>query len=1633
MKVKIWGARGSIPAPLGPEAVREKLVSAFLEVARLEDGQAREALISAISSEGPAAGELAALDSEEARQANQSRRRQIIEKYLDRLAALAGGTASGNTPCIEIRPGHDIFIIDAGSGIRQLGLDLMQGACGRGEGVIHLFFSHPHWDHIQGFPFFRPAFIPGNKIFIYSVHDMETALERQQEALNFPVSLSYMQATRHFIRLKPGDILEFGDMKVRNIRNHHPGDAYSYRFEKGDKAFVYASDASYPDGVDMRPYLNFFADAEVVIFDAHFTQRESDEKEDWGHSSSFVGVEMAHQARVKNLVLFHYDPTYSDKVLEKILEDALKFQQNQYPSAPPVNILMAREGQTFDLTPLPKARIQQVPGSKAAILKPTGIFDDHGALELREQFAEMLKTDQPAQIIVDMSGVEMLQVAGLRTLVKMRNEHQSLPMALAGPSINVQQLIELAGYFDFFAIYPSVHAALKALRARETLNLPGQILKSRYKIESKIGDGHLGAVFRATDTRRDATVAIKVLSPSFSEGAIERFLQQARQIINLDHPNIADVYDCDEDRGISFMATELIEGNTLRELLEEHDGRPLPFDMALGIAEKISRALEYGHAHGVVHGDLKPKNVLLSGAQAKITDFGLGRLESGRSLLNINVPLALVTARYLAPEQVLGHPIDARTDLYAFGVILYELFTGQPPFSGSDQEILEHHLSKPPASPKSLNPHLSRSLEHLILKLLDKDPNKRYANARVVRHILSSMALVSSGNAQRRVFALKPWPAFVGRAESLQQLSGLWAETKQGRGQLVLLKGDSGLGKSRLIQELIGQLDEATVLIGHCRKIEGGAAYQAFISAMKSYFDNVTLEVADKYMSQIWQEIVQRMPEIGKVIQGPTRFATDGNASQVIPASFIDSLSQVTSRQPWLLVLDDLHWADLASLNFFDYLARYCTGMPLMIVGAYEEDGSETAKVLEKLLDQLSQQPNYTAISLAPFTERETKVLLENIWSPAAPATLIMAIHNRAQGNPLFVEMIAKGLADEGIVSWRENQWHFGTVVETALPQRIQEAVLRRVSHLSRETQTLLNQAAVLGPVFGFEDLQEMSDLSEWDVLENLDMALEKGLLTAALGDGLLRFRHTAIQQALYQELSALKQRFLHREAGDALERQHALNVREFAASLAHHFFQAGELEKGLTYSIHAANQANAIYASQNALYWYTRALDVIEQMGGDSVAPYQHFELLLARERIYSDQGLRQAQLADLKSLRALAQEMDEPAKQGQIHNRQAAYDYFMGYLAEATTEAQAGLIAARQAGSAVLEGKSLMQLAYISMHQGQFKQAQEQLQTAQSRLKQANNQQVEAQLRNGLATLYRLLNDFSASETHYQHALTVSQLAGDRPGQAIYLTNLGDLFRRKGSYMSAKACQQQALLINQIVGLRRGEAACFNELAFIYKELGQYDLGLSYVEQAKRLHQQIEDEQGLAKDLRLMGAMVGLAAGNYVAARDYVGQALEIFQRLKNKVQQMNTWLEFGFCLEGLGDLAKARHAYEQIIELGQGVDIGVSDARAGLARCLLAEGQRDQAQQVVEACLKTVDLSGVFAVRYPIRLYLTAYHVLQAAGKEQAARAALQQGQALLQERASRIDDPALQASYRENVPENGELLACLEGSQ
>ncbi|MDM8531424.1 protein kinase [Anaerolineales bacterium HSG25] len=1422
MLVKIWGARGSIPTPLQSQAIREKIISAFLKVSRVEDISLREKLVAAILGL-PLPGD----DPE--KRSSPIVQRQIIETYLDNLSPLAGSTASGNTPCISVEAGDDLFIIDAGSGIRELGIELMQGPWGKGKGVIHLIFSHPHWDHIQGFPFFRPAFIAGNKIIIYSVHDMEPILRQQQNFTNFPVSIDYMQADFEFRQLDAEEVLGFGNLRIRNIRNDHPGDAYSYRFEKGNKVFVYASDSSYPHEADLHPYINFFKNADVLIFDTQFTQRESDEKEDWGHSSSFMGVEMAQAANVKTLLLYHYDPTYSDVALEKILVDTLKFQENQYPNEKPMEILIAQDGQEFDLTPPKMTDLHHRSGDDIAILSPRGIFNEHVATDLNMQVEGLPGDDFPSQLIIDMSAVEMLQVAGLRALVKLRKKYAGSSIVLAAPSINVQQLIELAGYLDFFAIHPSVEEALEALQAYKRTNLPGQTIKNRYYLEEKVGDGRLGTVYRAVDLQQKKTIAIKILSPSFSDGAIEHFLRHARQVIELDHPHIANIMHCDKDQGLPFMVEEFVEGLTLDYLLIEKQGKPLKLDVALSIAERMASALEYAHTHGVIHGDLKPKNVLMDGKTLKISDFGLGRLETGKSLLNIHVPLALVTASYLAPEQVLGHPIDERTDIYAFGIIMYELLTGVLPFEGTDQQILEQHLSVPPRPLREHVPDISPMLEHFILKLLNKDPNKRYKSIRKIRHILAGIVPVRKTIAQTTVYRRMPPSPMVSREKPLIYLTNLWATCQQGQSQITFVTGESGAGKTRLLQEFAQQIaSDVFLLTGSFGIRRQMMPYQPFLEAIQSHLNQTygeTTIVPDEKPHHLFQQIVQNLPPVYGRNVISLEANTDPKRLKIAPSPIIEfprlaeALKQVAQKQPCLLIFDDVHWADANSLYLLDYLIASCRDLPLMIVVSYAHSHLKSDTHLNYLLKRHASEHT---LSLARLNQQAVGQILNHYWSTQFPTDLTRLLARLSQGNPLYIKQLIHILLDEENIVWEDQKWVFKHISLHDLPDTIQETIPRRIAYLPKEVQTLLTQAAVLGNSFQFATLFEMSYLPEQQVLDCLDVLLGRQLIKIDAAQNLLYFDHPEIRQVVYDGLSDSKRGRLHQEAAETLEHLYLSEQRYIAPRLVYHFQEAGNLEKLLTYSQQAAEQMVVFQANDMALTWYQTALTALAELAPEDMLT-QRFELLLAQEQVYKNLGWFDSEAILLAELTDLVDSIhaENPAQQARVYQRQAAYYRLTKQLSLAQTAADMALVKTKATDDAVLQGESLVQLAYIAIGQGNLSVAEQHLSSAHNLLPQADDSYHQARVLNGLGIVHQHQANYSEAEEYYQQALTVSHTNYFWINQAATLNNLGSLHLKTGHPNKAKTYAVHALEINRLIGNRRGVALCEETLATIEQVL--------------------------------------------------------------------------------------------------------------------------------------------------------------------------------------------------------------------
>ena len=295
MLIRFWGTRGSIPVAITSASVKQKLVTMLLK----------------------AMGK--PLDTVAA-----------IEAFVEREGPTPY-TFGGNSSCVQLETGGSEYVVcDLGSGARAFGNDVLARRGPRGH-TFHVFMSHVHWDHIMGFPFFTPAYIPGNTVRIYGCHDvLEEAFRRQHAAPSFPVDYDRLGATIEFVRLVPGTDYDIAGLRVRAMAQHHAGESFAYRFERDGKVVVYSTDSEHKleDEGQTNAFVAFFQDADLVIFDAMYSLSDAiTVKEDWGHSSNVVGVELCQRAGAKHLCMFHHEPVYDDEQLTAVLQETRRFEE----------------------------------------------------------------------------------------------------------------------------------------------------------------------------------------------------------------------------------------------------------------------------------------------------------------------------------------------------------------------------------------------------------------------------------------------------------------------------------------------------------------------------------------------------------------------------------------------------------------------------------------------------------------------------------------------------------------------------------------------------------------------------------------------------------------------------------------------------------------------------------------------------------------------------------------------------------------------------------------------------------------------------------------------------------------------------------------------------------------------------------------------------------------------------------------------------------------------------------------------------------------------------------------------------------------------------------------------------------
>jgi hypothetical protein len=690
------------------------------------------------------------------------------------------------------------------------------------------------------------------------------------------------------------------------------------------------------------------------------------------------------------------------------------------------------------------------------------------------------------------------------------------------------------------------------------------------------GRGGMGTVYRATDPTLERDVALKVIAGDVSrdEEFRGRFQGEFRAAASIQHPNVIPVYHAGEFDGLLYVTMRYVDGTDLARLLQAETR--LEPKLAAQLIAQVAEALDAAHKAGIVHRDVKPANVLIEsiadGYHATLTDFGL--MKNLRADTQITQAGSMIgTFDYAAPEQLREGPVDARTDVYALGGVLYQALTGKVPYPRETAAAtMLAHLDAPPPSVASVLPGPSELLGEVVRRAMAKDPGDRFPSAGDLgRAALAAADDRAASTAERSVAAGRAAPEehlepalplpptlsvetgsgrFVGRETELEALAAARAARR-----FVVVCGEPGIGKTRLATEFARRAHQegATVLYGR-NDPDSQLPYQPFIAALDHW-------ISRRERLQLPGELALELAEVARFIPALRKHVglqAPGDDPELRRYRLFEGVTRLLAlaahERPVVLVVDDLQWADPSTTLLLNHLLQDAAPTQLCVIG--------TARTFE------SDRLRFEKLELGGLSADETRAL---VGSDAVTSQFVRRLTEETEGNPFFIEETLRSLPEleERALS------------RIAVPEGVKELINRRLAQLSEEANRVLSVASVVGRRFDLPLLETL--LEETDVLGALEEATDRGLVREA-GVDRFAFAHALVREALYEAQSSSRRVRLHRRIGEALETQDAN-----PAELAHHFHE-GRAPQAIPYALAAAEQATAALAWAEAAEHYRRA-----------------------------------------------------------------------------------------------------------------------------------------------------------------------------------------------------------------------------------------------------------------------------------------------------------------------------------------------------------------------------------------------------------------------------------------------------------
>ena len=728
-----------------------------------------------------------------------------------------------------------------------------------------------------------------------------------------------------------------------------------------------------------------------------------------------------------------------------------------------------------------------------------------------------------------------------------------------------------------------------------------------YRIEAVIGRGGVGTVYRAVQLTLQRDVALKLLTAEQSADSSFRqmFLDESILAASLDHPHVVPVYDAGEVEQVLYMAMRYVPGSDLQGMIRR-EGRLSPHASVM-ILEQVAGALDAAHAAGLVHRDVKPSNVLIAGGHgaeqplhAWLGDFGLSRRIADPAEQATERPLG--TVHYVAPEQIRGDAVDHRADIYSLGCLLFECLTGSVPFAHSSvPSVLYAHLESPSPTVSDLGIGLPPALDEVIAWALAKSPDDRpqsaTALAQAAAQALSGAPVSpdtprararSLGAASRRTRASRP---IVGRLLESEDLVSLLDDASAGVGGVATLAGEAGIGKTTLARQLSTLAEQRGIpaVWGIGASAETARPYWHWIQLVRAIAARREGPEVFKTLGAVGAWLYTIVPDLELGLPRPGAVGAEEGRFHLYDA-LLRLLELAAERSGLLVVLDDLQFADEASLLALSYISRAVADKRILIVCTHrdlelEESRRDAAPFSELVRPTLG-------IVLKGLPAADVRRMIESRRDLPPPDALVDRIHQLTGGNPLFVSELLSLIE-------AEHELDDSAVAAGAmpLPAGVRDAITARLAMLSAAGREVLGVASVIGQQFRAGTLAAAAGTPAVELLELLDEAVRLRLVrpTTHYADG-YGFHHGLIQATLYDAIPRGRRLALHDAVARALEQDPAVVAGEGLAEIAHHYLEAAPAHdpaRAIDYARRAGDRAMATFAYDQAVAMYRGALGV--------------------------------------------------------------------------------------------------------------------------------------------------------------------------------------------------------------------------------------------------------------------------------------------------------------------------------------------------------------------------------------------------------------------------------------------------------